>query len=122
MPGAVAKHLRPEAKVAGDSSACSFPARLLRIGADFRFSCDLLQANPSWAMLVAGHTDNVRAKDMNLTLSRQRAEAVITWRSTEGVDRTRLVPAGFRDMHPVADNKDEDGRQKNGRVDLIKLY
>lgn len=82
----------------------------------------MLQANPSWAMLVAGHTDNVGAKDMNLTLSHQRAESVSTWLAAKGVDRTRLVPAGFGDTRPVADNKEEEGRQKNRRVDFVKLY
>jgi OOP family OmpA-OmpF porin len=82
----------------------------------------MLQANPSWAMLVAGHTDNVGAKDMNLSLSRQRAESVSAWLAGKGVDKTRLVSAGFGDTRPVADNGNEDGRQKNRRVDFVKLY
>ena len=82
----------------------------------------MLQANASWAMLVAGHTDNVGAREMNLALSRQRAEAVIAWLAGRDVDKTRLVPAGFGDTRPVAENKDDQGRQKNRRVDLVKLY
>jgi outer membrane protein OmpA-like peptidoglycan-associated protein len=82
----------------------------------------MLQGNPSWAMLVAGHTDNVGAKEMNLALSRQRAESVIAWLASHGVDKTRLVPAGFGDARPVAPNADEEGRQKNRRVDLVKVY
>jgi len=82
----------------------------------------LLQANPTWAIVVAGHTDNVGAADMNLTLSRQRAEAVIIWLSGRGVDRARLAPAGFGDARPVDPNTDDAGRQKNRRVDLVKLY
>jgi outer membrane protein OmpA-like peptidoglycan-associated protein len=82
----------------------------------------MLQANPSWAMLVAGHTDNVGAKEMNLALSRQRAESVVAWLTSHGVDKVRLAPAGFGDTRPLADNKDEEGRQKNRRVDLVKLY
>jgi outer membrane protein OmpA-like peptidoglycan-associated protein len=82
----------------------------------------LLQTNPSWAMVVAGHTDNIGAQAMNLTLSRQRAQSVISWLSGHGVDGARLVPAGFGDSRPVAENKDEEGRQKNRRVDLVKVY
>jgi outer membrane protein OmpA-like peptidoglycan-associated protein len=82
----------------------------------------LLQGNPSWAMVVAGHTDNVGAKAANLALSRQRAQAVIAWLAAHGVEESRLVPAGFGDTRPVADNKDEAGRQKNRRVDLVKVY
>ena len=82
----------------------------------------MLQANASWAMLVAGHTDNVGAKEMNLSLSRQRAESVIAWLAGRGIERTRLVPAGFGDIRPMAPNTDEAGRQKNRRVDLVKVY
>ena len=82
----------------------------------------LLQANAEWAMLVAGHTDNVGAPEMNLGLSRQRAEAVVAWLAGRGVDRARLVAAGFGDKRPVAPNTGEEGRQKNRRVDLVKVY
>jgi outer membrane protein OmpA-like peptidoglycan-associated protein len=82
----------------------------------------MLQANASWAMLVAGHTDNVGGKDLNLGLSRQRAEAVIGWLAGHGVDKARLVPAGFGDTRPLAENTNDEGRQKNRRVDLVKLY
>jgi OmpA-OmpF porin, OOP family len=82
----------------------------------------MLQANASWAMLVAGHTDNVGAREMNLSLSRQRAESVIAWLASRGIDKARLVPAGFGDTRPIADNSSDEGRQKNRRVDLVKVY
>ena len=82
----------------------------------------LLKANPEWAMVVAGHTDNVGARASNLTLSKQRAQSVIAWLSGHGVEEARLVPAGFGDTRPVAENKEEEGRQKNRRVDLVKVY
>jgi OmpA-OmpF porin, OOP family len=82
----------------------------------------MLEGNASWAMMVAGHTDNVGAKELNLALSRQRAESVIAWLAGHGIDKRRLVPAGFGDTRPVAPNTDEDGRQKNRRVDLVKVY
>jgi OOP family OmpA-OmpF porin len=82
----------------------------------------LLQSNPTWAMIIAGHTDNVGAKDMNLTLSRQRAESVIAWLVSQGIDKTRLAPAGFGDTRPVEKNSTEEGRAKNRRVDLVKIY
>ena len=82
----------------------------------------MLQANPSWAMLVAGHTDNVGVREMNLTLSRQRAESVIAWLAGRGIDKARLVPAGFGDTRPIAENTSDAGRQKNRRVDMVKVY
>jgi outer membrane protein OmpA-like peptidoglycan-associated protein len=82
----------------------------------------LLKANPEWAMVVAGHTDNVGAKPTNLTLSRQRAQSVIAWLSAHGVEEARLVPAGFGDTRPIAENTNDEGKQKNRRVDLVKVY
>jgi OOP family OmpA-OmpF porin len=82
----------------------------------------MLQANASWAMLVAGHTDNVGGREMNLSLSRQRAESVIAWLTGRGIDKARLAPAGFGDTRPIAENNSNEGRQKNRRVDLVKVY
>jgi len=82
----------------------------------------MLQANPSWAVVVAGHTDNVGARAMNMSLSRQRAESVIAWLGARGIDKARLLAAGFGDTRPLDDNATEDGRAKNRRVDIIKLY
>ena len=82
----------------------------------------MLQKNASWAMVIAGHTDNVGTPNMNLTLSRQRSESVITWLTNRGVDKARLISAGFGDTRPIVPNTNEEGRQKNRRVDLVKLY
>lgn len=82
----------------------------------------LLQKQPEWSLVVAGHTDNTGSDAVNLPLSRQRAESVITWLAGKGIDKTRLVPAGFGSRRPVADNATDDGKAKNRRVDLVKLY
>ena len=82
----------------------------------------LLQKQPDWSLVVAGHTDNVGTDTVNVPLSQQRAEAVIAWLAARGVDRWRLVAAGFGSKKPVADNGTDDGRGKNRRVDLVKLY
>ncbi len=82
----------------------------------------LMQKQADWAFVVAGHTDNVGSDAINVPLSRQRADAVIAWLAAKGVDRARLVGAGFGSKRPLADNTSEDGRAKNRRVDLVKLY
>lgn len=82
----------------------------------------MLQKQPDWNMLVAGHTDNVGADAVNIPLSQQRAASVIAWLAAKGVDKGRLIPAGFGSRKPLSDNATEDGRAKNRRVDLIKLY
>lgn len=82
----------------------------------------LLQKQPDWVLLVAGHTDNVGTDAVNIPLSRQRAEAVVAWLVAKGVDRSRLIPAGFGSKRPLGENDTEDGRAKNRRVDLVKVY
>jgi outer membrane protein OmpA-like peptidoglycan-associated protein len=82
----------------------------------------LLQKQPDWYLMVAGHTDNAGTDAVNTPLSQQRAQSVIAWLSAKGIDKARLAPAGFGARKPLADNSTEDGRTKNRRVDLIKLY
>jgi outer membrane protein OmpA-like peptidoglycan-associated protein len=82
----------------------------------------LLQKQPEWSLVVAGHTDNVGTDAVNLPLSRQRAESVIAWLGVKGIDKSRLVPAGFGSKRPLADNATDEGKAKNRRVDLVKIY
>ena len=80
----------------------------------------LLTTNPSWKMRVEGHTDNVGEDAANITLSEQRAGAVVDWLTRHGVDRGRLSSLGLGDSSPVADNGSEEGRSLNRRVELVK--
>jgi len=81
----------------------------------------LLGKNPAWKMRVEGHTDDVGGKASNQKLSEQRAAAVVAWLTSHGIAPARLTAQGFGDGKPVADNKTEDGRAKNRRVELVKL-
>jgi outer membrane protein OmpA-like peptidoglycan-associated protein len=82
----------------------------------------LFQQNPDWYVAVAGHTDDTGTDAINVPLSRERADAVVAWLAERGVDRLRLTPTGFGARKPLADNASEDGRAKNRRVDIVKLY
>jgi OmpA-OmpF porin, OOP family len=82
----------------------------------------MLRKQPDWALVVAGHTDNAGTDAVNVPLSRQRAEAVIASLAAKGIDKSRLVAAGFGSKRPVAGNDTEDGKAKNRRVDVVKLY
>jgi OmpA-OmpF porin, OOP family len=82
----------------------------------------LLQKQADWSLMVAGHTDNSGTDAINGPLSQQRAESVIAWLSGKGVEKWRLVPAGYGSRKPLADNATEEGRAKNRRVDLVKVY
>jgi len=80
----------------------------------------LLQAQPDWKMKIEGHTDSTGTKAGNMTLSQQRAAAVVAWLVKKGIPAERLTAVGFGDSKPVADNATDEGRARNRRVELVK--
>ena len=81
----------------------------------------LLKAQPTLKLHVVGHTDNMAGLDLNLKLSRARAEAVVQALTAKyGIAAGRLVPHGVGPVAPVASNEAEAGRAKNRRVELVK--
>ena len=81
---------------------------------------EMMKANPGLKVRVEGHTDNVGNAKSNKTLSDERAKAVVAALVAQGVDAKRLSAAGHGQDKPIADNKTEEGRAKNRRVELVK--
>ncbi len=80
----------------------------------------LLQSDPTLKLYVVGHTDNQGGLDMNMDLSRRRADAVLAALTTQNaVPAGRLRAFGCGPYSPVATNKTEEGRAKNRRVELV---
>jgi OmpA-OmpF porin, OOP family len=80
----------------------------------------MLKANPSLQISVEGHTDNVGAAAANKTLSENRAKSVMSSLVAQGITANRLGAKGFGQESPIADNRSEEGRAKNRRVELVK--
>lgn len=80
----------------------------------------MLKANPGLKISIEGHTDNVGNLKSNKTLSDERAKAVVAAIAAEGIDPKRLSALGHGQDKPVADNKTEEGRAKNRRVEIVK--
>jgi len=80
----------------------------------------MMKSNPELKISVQGHTDNVGSPKSNKTLSEARAKAVIAAIVEEGIDTKRLSALGHGQDKPIADNKTEEGRAKNRRVELVK--
>jgi outer membrane protein OmpA-like peptidoglycan-associated protein len=55
----------------------------------------LMQDNPNYIIEIASHTDARGSDSYNNRLSQRRAEAVVRWLLTKGVERDRLVPRGY---------------------------
>lgn len=80
----------------------------------------MLESNPELKIGVEGHTDNVGTPKSNQTLSEERAKAVMASIVAQGIDPARLSVVGHGQNKPLADNKTEEGRAKNRRVELVK--
>ena len=78
----------------------------------------VLKRYPDTDLVIEGHTDNTGKKARNEKLSVARAEAVVGFLATAGVDRTRMTGRGFADDRPVGDNKTDAGRKLNRRVEV----
>ncbi|HZP12586.1 MAG TPA: OmpA family protein [Nevskiaceae bacterium] len=79
-----------------------------------------LKSAPELKLEVAGHTDNVGDGDANQKLSEARAKSVMDALVNRGIAASRLTAKGYGASKPVADNRGEDGRAKNRRVELVK--
>jgi outer membrane protein OmpA-like peptidoglycan-associated protein len=76
----------------------------------------VLQDNPTLKVEISGHTDNTGNPKDNLTLSTNRAKAIVDYLMGKGIDHTRLSYKGYGDTQPIADNNSESGRAKNRRT------
>ena len=81
----------------------------------------LLKAQPALKVAIVGHTDSQGTLESNLQLSRARADAVVAaLKAQHGVDGARLSAHGLASLAPVASNRDEAGRARNRRVELVE--
>jgi chemotaxis protein MotB len=77
-------------------------------------------------IMVNGYTDNVpigpglmrQGITSNLVLSQKRADNVMNFMVSQGVNSTLVSAQGFGDADPVASNDTAEGRAQNRRVEL----
>ncbi|HVZ56587.1 MAG TPA: OmpA family protein [Chitinophagaceae bacterium] len=83
---------------------------------------DVLTENGSVRVRIVGHTDSDGNADMNLTLSKKRAEAVKQALADNfAIDPSRLETDGKGSTQPAAPNTSPEGKAQNRRVEFIKL-
>jgi OOP family OmpA-OmpF porin len=69
-------------------------------------------------IVIEGHTDSLSTAKHNQKLSEQRVASVKAYLVGKGIDDKRLKTKGFGQTKPIADNKTEEGRAQNRRVDF----
>lgn len=80
---------------------------------------DVLKVYRATLVVVHGHTDSSGPPQVNIALSRQRAEAVARVLLELGVARARLLAVGHGANSPRADNGSPEGQAANRRVELV---
>jgi OOP family OmpA-OmpF porin len=89
--------------------------------ATLRQVADALRGEPNLRAEIAGHTDSSGDDAYNQRLSQERANAVLEFLASQGIDRNRLDARGYGESRPVADNATAAGRERNRRVEFNVL-
>lgn len=77
-----------------------------------------LRENPSLRVEISGHTDSDGSELYNLRLSQARAQAVVDYLVSRGIESHRLIAKGYGESRPVAPNDTPENKQKNRRTEL----
>jgi outer membrane protein OmpA-like peptidoglycan-associated protein len=76
---------------------------------------------PDVKVEIGGHTDSKGSDAYNLKLSNARADAVMQYLISKGVKADKLTAKGYGETQPIADNKTDEGRAENRRVELKRI-
>lgn len=77
-----------------------------------------LNQYPQSYVNVIGYTDSTGPLELNMRLSRDRANSVSSFLVSQSVLQSRLIPAGRGPAQPIGDNATDFGRQLNRRVEI----
>lgn len=80
-----------------------------------------LLVTKNFSLKLAGHTDNTGSAELNMRLSKDRAESVKDYLVSKGANASRIEAVGYGQTQPIATNKTAAGRQQNRRVEFT-LY
>jgi OOP family OmpA-OmpF porin len=78
----------------------------------------ILKANNNLVIEIAGHTDAVGSDSNNLVLSKNRANAVMSYLTQKGIPQKQLTAKGYGETKFIATNDTEEGKQLNRRVEF----
>jgi chemotaxis protein MotB len=86
-----------------------------------------LQSLQNAKIVVYGYTDNLQVGPAlqragianNIDLSSRRADNVVGYLTSQGVNPNIISAKGFGDTHPVAPNDTAQGRAQNRRIEIV---
>jgi len=80
----------------------------------------LKQYSQNRRILLVGHSDDTGSSRLNADLSERRARAVAEYLKRKGVPEANIYFQGAGEAYPVADNRTEEGRAANRRVEIVE--
>jgi outer membrane protein OmpA-like peptidoglycan-associated protein len=81
----------------------------------------VLKSNSKMKIEISGHTDAVGGDADNMTLSNNRANAVMNYLVGKGIAKDRLSAKGYGETKFIASNDTQEGKQLNRRVEFVIL-
>jgi outer membrane protein OmpA-like peptidoglycan-associated protein/tetratricopeptide (TPR) repeat protein len=88
---------------------------------ELRVLVEYLNENPTIKVEVIGHTDILGDWDVNLNVSRGRAQSVYNFLLENNIAHNRIIYYGKGSAAPIASNSTVEGRSKNRRVEILLL-
>lgn len=82
---------------------------------------ELLKKYPKTIVEISAHTDNQGTALGQTALTQAKAEAVLQYLLTKGIDLNQIKAQGYGTTRPLASNADEAGRARNRRIELIVI-
>ncbi|TDI75462.1 MAG: OmpA family protein [Bacteroidetes bacterium] len=125
IPGAKVERIDDNIIVTFDeNSGVNFATNKYNINESSRTTLDKLAGVliefPDTNILVVGHTDSVGSEEYNMTLSKNRAQAVTNYfTGAKGLSHGRFNSNWFGESSPIATNDTAEGRAQNRRVNVV---
>lgn len=102
-------------KITFDPGKASISASSLQLVDDI---ADILRLCLDLELEIAGYTDSQGAEEMNLRLSQQRADSVLSALRQRRIPTSAFKAVGFGEADPIASNETEEGREANRRIEF----
>lgn len=77
-----------------------------------------LLISKNYRLKLGGHTDNTGREKWNMLLSKNRAQAIMLYLVSRGVDVSKIEAVGYGSSQPVAPNDTFETRELNRRVEF----
>jgi outer membrane protein OmpA-like peptidoglycan-associated protein len=82
---------------------------------------NIMKEQPASRWKITGYSDNKISDKTGKSYSLARANAVLNYLLSKGINRKRLQVLGLGKASPVASNATEESRMKNNRVEILRI-